>query len=183
MDGDAKQESLVRLDESELLEICNKYFLVGADGLYYKVWRRGLKRDCVGKRAGNNHHSGYSFVKIHGSLYGEHRIVWLMHTGSPAPDEIDHENGNKSDNGFGNLRLADRGKNCANRRGWSKSGYKGVYPGRRGSGWNVTISVDNRTINVGTFSTVEDAAKAYDIAAIKYKGEFAKLNFDRSNYE
>lgn len=174
-----------RTPEEEILPLCNKYYTVGEDGLYYKIWRKGLRKDCVGKRVGNSHHSGYCFVKINGYLYGEHRLVWLMVTGNPAPEEIDHEDGEKSNNSFKNLRLASRGTNCSNRSGWSKSGsdFKGVYPSKRGKPWEAQITVDSSSIYLGRYASQEEAAKAYDQAAIKYKGEYAKLNFERSDYE
>lgn len=170
------------MNEKELLEFCKEFFLVGSDGLYYKKWRRGLPKSCVGKRAGNDHHSGYKYIKINNKLYSEHRLVWLMHFGSSPDGEIDHIDGVKKHNNIGNLRKSTRGENCANRDGWSASGLKGVYPQKRGKPWIAQLTVDSETVRLGSFSTKEEAAIAYDIAAIKYKGEYAKLNYPKENY-
>ena len=43
--------------------------------------------------------------------------------------------------------------------------------------WKATITVKHKTIYLGLFDNKLDAALAYDIAARKYFGEFAKLNF------
>lgn len=61
----------------------------------------------------------------------------------------------------------------------NRSGFKGVYL-HRGKGpncWYAQIRAHGRKIHVGAFLTPEEAARAYDEAAIKYHGEFARLNF------
>lgn len=56
----------------------------------------------------------------------------------------------------------------------SKSGYKGVV--NDNGIWRSRIMVNGKTISIGAFSTKKDAAKAYNETAIKYHGEFARLN-------
>jgi hypothetical protein len=163
--------------DEELLAICQEFYSLGEDGIYLKKWRRGFPRSAVGNRVGNTHHSGYKYVKINNKLYGEHRLVWLMIHGVFPDGELDHEDGDCCNNTISNLRLATRGRNCANRNGWSESGYKGVYPTKRGKPWQAQITVDKKSILLGRYDNKEDAARAYDIAALKYKGEFAKINF------
>lgn len=43
--------------------------------------------------------------------------------------------------------------------------------------WRAKIKVNGKTINIGTYEFAKDAAKAYDVEALKYFGEFAYLNF------
>lgn len=171
------------MQEKELLDLCNKYFSIGNDGLYYKIWRRGLKSDCVGTRAGNNHNSGYCFIKIKGKLYAEHRLVWLMVNGSFPESELDHKDLDKRNNSIDNLREAGRGGNCSNRDGWGASGYKGVTLNKRGKPWLAYIRKDGKVTRLGNFDCPIDAAKAYDKAAIEMHGEFAKTNFPKETYE
>lgn len=83
---------------------------------------------------------------------------------------IDHINRNPLDNTRGNLRICTASQNMANKVTESnKTGFKGVKI-------ISIIKVNNKRINLGTFSTIKDAAIAYNNAAIKYFGEFAVLN-------
>ena len=59
--------------------------------------------------------------------------------------------------------------------------FKGVFKRPNGK-FASAIRVNGKLIWLGTFETEEDAAHAYDIAAIKYFGEFAYLNFTLSYY-
>jgi hypothetical protein len=63
------------------------------------------------------------------------------------------------------------------RSGKCASKYKGVCPTNRNRPWQARIKVNGKTINLGTYKTEIEAAKAYDVAAKKYHGEFANLNF------
>jgi len=57
------------------------------------------------------------------------------------------------------------------------SGFKGVTWRKNRRKWLAMIKVDGRQTYVGMFPTAEDAAYAYDDAARKYHGEFARTNF------
>lgn len=95
-----------------------------------------------------------------------------------APDgfDVDHANGNTLDNRKCNLRIATRSQNQANakpRGGVSK--YKGVSFHR--NRWCASITKDKTRTHLGCFGSEEDAAKAYDAAAVVAYGEFARTNF------
>lgn len=109
------------------------------------------------------------------------RKYTLMHRQllKPPPGlEVDHVNGDKLDNRRANLRLCTRSQNAANRPGLdgASSRYKGVAYEKRTGLWIATIN----NSYLGGFEREEDAAMAYDAAALERYGEFARLDFDRS---
>lgn len=106
------------------------------------------------------------------------RLMVLMHRiilAAPEGLYVDHVNGSGLDNRRGNLRPCTPMENQQNQhrfRGISK--YKGVvFTGKK---WVARITVDRALKYLGTFDLEEDAAKAYDVAALKHFGEFAFIN-------
>lgn len=132
--------------------------------------------------------SQYSWIK-HARGYVIRRanrttMIWMHREikGLPSDDKrmIDHINGNRLDNRRENLRIATKSQNCHNQgiQRTSTSGYKGVtwHSGRRVNKWIAQISLNGRRIYLGCFDDIHVAAHEYNKAAIKYHGEFARLN-------
>lgn len=116
--------------------------------------------------------SGYAATQINDKSYYLHKMILKTEL------KGDHKNGNKLDNRRDNIRPAtnsqnmmNRGKTCAN-----TSGYKGVFKNK--SLWMARIKVDGKPIYLGSFTSREEAALYYDIAAKKHHGNFANLNFN-----
>jgi hypothetical protein len=91
---------------------------------------------------------------------------------------IDHKDNNGTHNWRSNLRLATTSQNGANRlpNRNSVSGYKGVTRHLHQGRWQAQIQVNGSKLYLGLFDSRVDAAKAYNDAALKYFGEFARLN-------
>jgi hypothetical protein len=97
------------------------------------------------------------------------------------PDEVDHKNCNGLDNRRENLRKATTAENMRNsmKRGHSSSRFKGVSLVQRTKEWDVSIRMNYESIRIGRFTSEEEAARAYDEAARRLHGEFARVNFPR----
>jgi hypothetical protein len=119
---------------------------------------------------------GRTFYAYHKYHHGGVQRSILMHTFLTGWKCVDHANGNGLDNRRENLRLADASLNAMNRGLPSNntSGYKGVT--RNGNRWIAQIH-PGRHLHLGTFATPQEAARAYDAAAIHHFGEFARPNF------
>lgn len=122
---------------------------------------------------------GYLTGRINRRLFPAHRVIFAL-THGYWPDNVDHINGSRTDNRINNLRAASHAENVRNGARHKKRAngakYKGVYLQKGGSGWFAQICVNRRKITLGTFKTQEDAARAYNRAAVEYHGTFARLN-------
>lgn len=127
---------------------------------------------------GRNHDIPYARRTVSGPRHNEvvrmHREILGLDRGELA----DHVNGNTLDNTRGNLRRATRAQNVHNRRSQSHSTrHKGIYRNRANDTWTARIRHCGWICALGTYDSETDAALAYDRAAEKLFGEFARLNF------
>jgi len=143
------------------------YFTYEGGLLYWKVSppncriKAGDLAGCLGNR-------GYNRVTFNGVEYMSHRVIYELHFG-PMPEgyQIDHVDGNKSNNNLENLRLANRTQNSYNR-GKNKnnsSGYKGVHFCSRDKRYKAQIALGKKREHLGSFKSAEEAYEAYLKAA------------------
>ncbi len=140
------------------------------------TWKLKLSnRIKIGSRAGSARPLGYREIGIDNNNYLEHRLVWLFVHGNFPPFELDHRDGNPSNNIVSNLRLCGRSGQSKNTRisKNNKCGIKGVCYRTDRDKWRANIFINNRQTHLGYFDTKEEAAKAYRDAADKHFGEFS----------
>jgi HNH endonuclease/AP2 domain len=139
------------------------------------VWRKkvGKGKHMVGDSAGCVKKCGYVHICVHGRKYQAHRLAWLYVHGKWPAAEIDHINGNPTDNRIVNLREATRSQNVANRRKVIRPAWmRGITWNKRERKWKAAIKVNQERIFIGTFDNAEEASRAYQVAAEKHFGEF-----------
>ena len=115
---------------------------------------------------------------------GTHILLHRQLLNATPGQFVDHINGDTTDCRKCNLRLVTLSQNAQNTRRHrdSKARYKGLSQASNGS-WMSAICKNGRRTYLGLYKTQEEAARAYDAAAIALFGEFAKLNFPPPDQE
>lgn len=129
----------------------------------------------------NPNQRGYIQVRIGDKKYQSHRLIWVYVNGSiPKGFQIDHINGDKSDNRLINLRLAngqsDNNQNTSIYKN-NTSGYPGVSWSKKNKKWFSQIRQNKEKHFLGYYDSKEEAFEAYKAAKKmlhKFHGE-AKL--------
>jgi hypothetical protein len=133
------------------------------------------QRGQVGAIAGSKGLEGYVKVKWNRRMYQAHRLIFAFHH-SWLPEEVDHINGDRSDNRIENLRAATKSLNQRNakRRADNRSGVKGVCWCERDQRWIATVYRNRKIIYQRYFRDLTDAAQAVQKAREDAHGEFAR---------
>jgi len=164
---------------------CLDYNHISGDLVWKKRPRNHFKTDRVTK-IWNTRFSGrvagtvsrgedlYTRIRIRlcGSMYLAHRIAWALHYGEwPKPNlQIDHINGDATDNRIINLRVVSNQENSKNSRmnKNNASGFSGVSWSKQSGKWKVRIHISGKETHIGSFQKIEDAVVARKMAEKKY---------------
>jgi hypothetical protein len=103
-----------------------------------------------------------------------HRVIM----DAPEGLQIDHVDGNGLNNKKSNLRICNQSQNLANGKRYrnNKSGYRGVTWHKKTKKWQAEITINHKRVALGYFHSPVEAGIAYNEAAKKSFGEFARLN-------
>lgn len=137
-------------------------------------------------------HTIYVKAIINGQRQLMHRYILGLRLNVDTLIEVDHKDGNGLNNQRSNIRACSKSENQRNRKACGVSKYLGVawwvkkttyfrkktqdYRTSTSSAWLASIKVANKKKHLELFKTEEAAALAYNDAAAKYHGEFARLN-------
>lgn len=115
----------------------------------------------------------YKVVGLDYKTYKQHRLIWLYMTGVLPVQEVDHRDGDGTNNTWANLRLASSSENSMNQRKRTDntSGVKGVSWDTQVSKWRVQIHKAGRRYQ-SLHTTLEAAALAATNLRSKLHGEF-----------
>lgn len=141
------------------LERLNELFEYCPDTGAMRWAKKTCRKIVVGAPVGS-FTNGYLQTAFDGGRYLVHRIAWKMHYGT-EPDELDHINGDRSDNRIKNLREVDRTQNNKNMalRSDNTSGHHGVSENKHGS-YIAQIWVNKKYEYLGSYATKEEAIAA-----------------------
>ena len=127
------------------------------------AWRVRLSPSTqVGKEAGAPDGSGYRRIGIHHKQFRAHQAAWAIMTGEWPTGQVDHKNGDRSDNRWCNLRLVTQSINSQNlhrARSDNRSGFLGVH--RHGPNWAAVIHFNGKRTRLGSYPTPEEAHSVY----------------------
>jgi hypothetical protein len=125
----------------------------------------------AGSPAGRRDTKGYLRIRLLGRDYKNHRLAWLLHYGVWPDAEIDHINGDPSDNRIGNLRNVSHMVNGLNRRRAMRNnqlGMLGVHRSKKG--YVAQLKVGQMKLQSRPTATAEQAAAVYAQWKAQYVG-------------
>jgi hypothetical protein len=138
------------------------------DLIWKEGWRKGMVAGCVNVNSSSG--NAYRSIVLDGVSRRAHRVAWAIHHGDWPKEEIDHDNGDGSDNRILNLKDAGKIGNARNRRKPrnNKSGVCGVnFDGKRRK-WRVQVYEGAKRKHIGRFDDFD--------AAVAARKEFEKNN-------
>jgi hypothetical protein len=126
------------------------------------TWKLDIGRAKAGSVAGRINDEGYVSIFLCRKRRRAHRLAWLLMRGEFPGGDIDHINGDRSDNRWVNLRIVTRSENQKNQSMHSNntSGVNGVYWCKNRKKWHARIVADGKTSTIGFYADLSEAADA-----------------------
>ena len=135
-------------------------------GLFFYV--KNNHRRKAGEIAGCKK-NGYVVINIGGHGFLAHRLAVMFVSGSDIDGEIDHIDGDKSNNAISNLRVVKHSTNMENRRRPHKNNPLGLLGVQKiGNRFRASVTVNGNKRHIGMFDTPEIAHKEYLCAKRKF---------------
>lgn len=157
------------ITQERLKELLN-YDLETGLFTWLQVKPRLRSRVAVGSLAGSINSTGYPCITLDTKKYYAHRLAFLYVTGEFPVNDVDHQDHNRANNQWDNLRVATRSENQRNQTMGkdNKSGFTGVCRHKACEKWVATIHVSGKLKYLGIFKDINDAITARKQANIDY---------------
>jgi hypothetical protein len=119
-------------------------------------------RAQAGRLAGYVNNQGRRMIEVCGRAYPASRLAWLYVAGDFPLAQVDHQDRNRLNDAWVNLRLATNKQNCENKglRRDNKSGCPGVFRRPDSGKWRAKIGHNGKQISIGCFATKAEAVQA-----------------------
>lgn len=121
----------------------------------------GKRPVLAGSPAGSMSTPGYVQVRIGGRRYLAHHVVYAMCTGAWPTRQVDHIDGNRSNNHPSNLRESTQRRNQQNQEIHRNGRLPGCHFDKTSGKWRVRPRINGKHVHVGLFSTEAEAHAAY----------------------
>lgn len=121
------------------------------------IWKVSNNKAMIGRIAGYLQSDGYTRIGINGKGYAAHILIYIYHYNHiPDGHEIDHINGERSDNRIRNLRVVTNQENKFN-----NHEVKGYCWHKIDKKWQASIKLNKKSFYLGGYNTKQEARKAY----------------------
>lgn len=153
-----------------LNKIMNMVFYNHITGVF--LWRKTITGKIkAGHICGSFKDGGRFVIRAGGKRFLAHRLAWAIVYGKWPDGEIDHIDGNPSNNAISNLRDVTKTINMQNRKratSHNSSGLIGAHYHTKDKRWRARIVINGVSTYLGSFKTPEEASQKYIEAKRKY---------------